>query len=633
MGHASKKPRARRARSSAGLGASFGTKFAAKFGAKGAAILAASVLVSGLDAGRAEASEPWRYAQSRDGARAQSCGGAGAYTACATVKCGVDGQLRFALENVSPNAPVRRDGIITAPNFRDRVAWLADPSLRNGRVNIVADGVNMAALIARLKAANIFGAVINDDIKRARGEISFTLNGSSRAISRVELQCGRLAADFGRGGGFRGGRPAPLPPEPDFAAGGPWRFTNFANGARADSCGRFGRRDICATFYCAADGELRFGLDGLAERNRAARAGGITIGRFSRRATFNLEAAPGRNGAIYASNVARVDELADRARSGRELVVAVEPRERALVFSLAGSSRALGALERRCDELAAPATSPWRFTEFRRGGMAQSCGIFDGGRSGRGREICATVYCVRGSGLRFGLDGLGENRRDRRRGRVVVGGFDRSVTFGLAEGPALGDTLYQADLPRPGRFAQRLKSGSELTVAVEPRATPLSFRLTNSSRAIGRLENRCAAVAGRRGAAPPPPPVPGRRGGGDPLFARYEATMLGAWAQNNRACGLRQTWRFTSDSIVDRDGAICDLQLEGVQGNAVIASGVNCRGGQAAAGAERIFAGSRNADGALSLTVSRPDGRVRIRDGVRLRVQPGDQQFRLVRCR
>lgn len=339
----------------------------------------------------ASASEAWRFEQSRDGAMAQSCGGTGPYTGCATLSCGSGGVIQFTLEDLQPGAPIRRDGRLASTGFSDKVKWnLVGASRRGGR-DYIAAGLNVPALMQRLKQNTILGVVIDDNAPRRRGQITFALKGSDRAISRLESSCARIAAqperrrdrDSGRGpDGRPGGRfdgpprdrpdgPFAGPPGDRFSGrpGGPrnwtpvgpnsspWRFASHPGGAVAQSCGEFlGRqgahRQICATLFCGRGAPLSFGIDGLVETPEwSNRDGRIRIDGDSIAVSFNLTEGPRRGERIYVARHPRPERLAERLQAGAELAVSVQPNEEPFVFDLRNSGRAITNMLNRCERL------------------------------------------------------------------------------------------------------------------------------------------------------------------------------------------------------------------------------------------------------------------------------------------
>lgn len=315
-----------------------------------AAAGAAALLGVAAGAEDAAASDRWRVDESRNGAIAYSCGGTGAYTACATISCDVSGQILFGLEDLSPSAPIKRVGLITSPGFKDNIRWVVDNRPGRRGKSFVATNLNLGALIGVMKRGASMGAVINDRIKRTRGEITFSLSGSSRAINAVENRCARLASRGGGGGANRGGNDGfvETAPAPVVVETSRWRYQQFRGGGLAQSCGQFGRREICATMFCRRDSGLVFALDGLNEDGAANRAGRLTIGGRSRAVDFTLVEGPRRDEAIYAADHPNTERLSDLLRGGSELEVDIAPRRRPLLFTLAGSSRALNRLEDRC---------------------------------------------------------------------------------------------------------------------------------------------------------------------------------------------------------------------------------------------------------------------------------------------
>ena len=315
------------------------------------AVIAAALSFGAVSAPEAVASERWRFEEFRGGGLAQSCGGRGAYTACATLSCGENGAIAFSLEDLSPGAPIDRKGLITVSpsGHRDRITWSRLPDSRTGGRAFVASGLNLGALVSRLKSGSSMGAVINDRIKRSRGEIAFTLGGSSRAIRRLEARCTRLAERYD-GRPRRDIAPAPAP----VVETSPWRYTELRGGGKAESCGRFGRRDICATLFCRRGGELQFGLDGLNEdRGRDQRRGVLRVGRGDRPTLFTLATGPQRDQDIYVADHPRTDRLAERLKAASDLEIEIEPRKRPLYFSLINSGRAINRLQNRCEAVAA----------------------------------------------------------------------------------------------------------------------------------------------------------------------------------------------------------------------------------------------------------------------------------------
>lgn len=589
--------------------------------------VAATLGMSAATVQQAEASERWRFEDFRDSAAAFSCGGANAagYQACAALRCGPSGAIQFFLEDV--RGGVSRQGKVTSsPGFSDNVNWNRVPNPRSGGADFIASGLNMAALLSALRSNNTMGAVVNDRVKRSRGEIYFTLNGSSRAIGRLEDRCAQLAA--------RGPAGGPVAAPPPRRGSERWEFVQYRDSAAAVSCRIGGRREICATFYCDTAGRTRFGVDGLNESNRQSRDGRILMGRAARATQFRLEEGPQGGQRLYAAvNRAATEELLERARSRDDFAVEIQGRRTPIVFTLAGATRALNQLERACRPAAVrPQTSAWRFTEFRGGGKAESCGVWPG-RNGQGRQICATMYCLRDSGLQFGVDGLNENaNRGPRDGVIRVdGGGLRTVIYEVTEGPERDQRIWTSNHPRPDRLADLLRGGSDLRLDVERRKGPLFFTLRGSSRALNQLEARCEEVADRRDRRRD-------RREGRAVYNRYVSEVVGRWGGGRFGSCAGGGWLFNEGNLSTPDGAFCARVFVSEVASGPLAGGVailgsECQGGaRARRGEDRTFETRR--DG--------PDMLVRLSDnpGVRL----GDENFsiqlgggvrtaRLRRCR
>lgn len=142
---------------------------------------------------------------------------------------------------------------------------------------------------------------------------------------------------------------------------------------------------------------------------------------------------------------------------------------------------------------AAEASERWRFDRERGGGVAESCGVFDGER------LCVAVYCGRGvDGLEVGLTGWEpRGRGDRRRGAIEVDGRGRQATYLRENEPVIGD-IWRLEMGRgERRLIERMKAGWRLSVDIAARGPAYDFTLAGSRRAIERLEQRCSRQARR----------------------------------------------------------------------------------------------------------------------------------------
>lgn len=378
------------------------------------------------------------------------------------------------------------------------------------------------------------------------------------------------------------------------AASSLWTYRDGLNGPQAVSCGRFNDTTLCAKVYCLApEGRLRLGLDGIVERLGGETGGAVRVGGFDRETSWRVAAGPTGDDRIWEAGVRDMDRLLRRMKNESVMTLVFGERRLNLRFTLGGSAAAINAVERACadirrgprpggprpgtdrpgldrpgidrpgpppradrpvpppiveDRRPTQPTSPWRFSPFRGGGLAESCGRF-----GK-RDVCAVFYCRRGE-LSFGLDGLNERRDGVRAGAIAVDGFRRDVDFRLSTGPRDGEEAWVADLRRERRFAEQAMRGSVMSVAIEPRDRPFRFTLRNSSNAVGRLLDRCDRVGDRRG-----------RREARQIIRQYRDEVVGRWGDRNacRAGG----WDFQEAALATPGGLVCQrVQVADAEGD------------------------------------------------------------------
>lgn len=127
-----------------------------------------------------------------------------------------------------------------------------------------------------------------------------------------------------------------------------WEYYDTRRGGIAYSCWQGPRREICMVLFCGPRGRIRFGLEGLSERNDRPRDAVVRIGGFSTRVTFTLERGLGRGNEIWEVRPRRPGLARRLMKQARDMEILIEPRRRSIPFTLRGSSRAITALEDRC---------------------------------------------------------------------------------------------------------------------------------------------------------------------------------------------------------------------------------------------------------------------------------------------